>query len=237
MTLRTKKSTPKRSGTYHHGNLRQALIDATLEVIDEVGHRNLSLRDVARRAGVSTAAPYRHFASREALLAQVAEEGYRMMSESIEGAIAACDGDSLDRLREVGVGYVLFANANRARYAVMFSEELVDKSAYPATEAAAARSFAYLLEGIRACQAEGRIVPDDPRRVALAAWSAIHGLSSLISAGQLPIVHGERLSIAELARYVGGVLLSGVATGGRSGVDRLGRGRSAPDVAPSTGEE
>lgn len=200
-------------GSYHHGNLRQALIDAALELIEEVGHRNLSLREVARRAGVSSAAPYRHFPSREALLAQLAQEGFEMMSETIEQALAACEGDSLVRLRETGVGYVLFANGNRARYAVMFSPELVDKRAYPELEASAARCFNYLLEGIRACQVEQKIVAEDPLRVALAAWSMIHGLSSLIASGQLPILHSESQPIAELARFAGHTLLFGISTG------------------------
>jgi AcrR family transcriptional regulator len=127
---RTRNSAPalrKPKGSYHHGNLRRALIDAALGLIEKEGPASLSLREVARRAGVSTAAPYRHFPSREALLAAVAEEGFRLLGDEIRRAIAAHD-DAPRCLGEAGIAYVLFAAAHPSRYNVMLSPELADRT-------------------------------------------------------------------------------------------------------------
>ena len=100
----------KRKGAYHHGNLRRALIDAGLALIDREGATALSLRAVAQRVGVSAAAPYRHFPSREALLAAVAEEGFRLLGKELQHAIDA-ESDPARRLAESGLAYVQYAAA------------------------------------------------------------------------------------------------------------------------------
>ena len=197
---RAKSSGPalrKRKGTYHHGNLRRALIGAALELIEKEGPASLSLREVARRAGVSTAAPYRHFPSREALLAAVAEEGFRLLGEDLERAIAAHRDNPGRRLGECGIAYVRFAAAHPSRYHVMFSPELAERSAHPSLEAAEKDTRRLLLGAVREVQEAGWMGSRDPGELALSAWSSVHGLASLITSGY---VRPER--IEEITRSV-----------------------------------
>jgi AcrR family transcriptional regulator len=202
----------KPESAYHHGNLRKALVDAALELIGKGDPGELSLRAVARRAGVSTAAPYRHFESRDALLAAVAEEGYGGLAASIRAASEAHIDDPMARFREAGVGYVMFAHANPAHYAVMCRPELVDKSAYPELTAAATEAMGLLMDAISACQRAGFIPDGDPREIALAAWSSVHGLASLISSGQIGVLGFDTDDVEDVARRMAKSLLSGVGT-------------------------
>lgn len=201
---RTRGSKPalrERKGSYHHGNLRRALIDAALGLIENEGAAALSLREAARRAGVSTAAPYRHFPSREALLAAVAEEGFRLLGEEIRRAIAAHD-DPARRLGESGIAYVLFAAAHRSLYSVMFGPELADRRAHPSLEAAAADTSRLLLGAVRDYQEAGWMSSRDPTELQLAAWSSMHGLASLITSGHIRVAGSDPVRIEEIARAV-----------------------------------
>src|SRR2546428_10887865 len=115
---------------YHHGNLRQALIDAALELIEERGVPALTLREVARRVGVTHAAPQRHFAGRAALVAAVAEQGFRGLGAHV-AAVRASARTPAQQLRALGVAYVEYALAHPAHLRVMFSPEVADKSRHP----------------------------------------------------------------------------------------------------------
>jgi AcrR family transcriptional regulator len=191
----------KRKPSYHHGNLRRALTDVALELIEKEGAASLSLRAAARRVGVSAAAPYRHFPSREALLAAVAEEGFRLLGEEIAGAIAAHD-DPARRLGEAGIAYVLFAAAHPSRYQVMFGPELADRSPYPSLEAAADETSQLLLGAVRDYQEAGFMSSRDPGELQLSAWSSVHGLASLIVRGHIPGSGSDPARIEEIARAV-----------------------------------
>ncbi len=204
----------KPAGAYHHGDLRRALIDAALEHIEREGPKELSLRAVARRAGVSSAAPYRHFASRDALLAAVAEEGFQTLADGIRKAAAAFPDDPLARLRESGVAYVLFAAAHPAHYSVMWAPGLFEQTAHPSFRAAANDALSLLFEAITDCQRAGLARPDPPAELAMVAWSGVHGLASLISNGQLKALGLASKDVEALARYLSLALLSGVRTNG-----------------------
>ncbi len=191
----------KRKSSYHHGNLRRALIDAGLGLIEQEGAAALSLREAARRAGVSTAAPYRHFRSREALLAAIAEEGFRLLGEELRRAIAAHDGPAR-RLGEAGIAYVLFAAAHPCHYNVMFGPELADRAAHPSLEAAAADTSLLLLGAIRDYQEAEWMSSRDPSELQLGAWSGVHGLASLITSGHVRVAGSDPARIEEIARTV-----------------------------------
>lgn len=165
---------------YHHGNLRRALLDAALRLLKRDGSAAPGLREVARMAGVSQAAPYRHFADKQALLAAVAEEGFRTMTDEMRRAGAPLAGDPLARLQALGIAYVEFASRHPAHFRVMFERELADRSKYPDLVAAAGESYATLTEAIAACQDAGATKPGNPVEHVLAAWSIVHGLASLI---------------------------------------------------------
>jgi len=207
-------SIEKPVGAYHHGDLRRALIEAALEHIERDGPKELSLRSVARRAGVSSAAPYRHFPSRDALLAAVAEEGFRTLAEGIREAAAAHPDDPLARLREAGVAYVLFAAAHPAHYSVMWAPGLFEQADHPSFRVAAADALSLLFDAITDCQHAG-LVRDDPLpQLAMVAWSGVHGLASLISNGQLSALGLGSHDVEALARYLSVALLAGVCTDG-----------------------
>lgn len=201
----------KREGEYHHGDLRRALVDEAIHQLRRGDARALSLRDLARRVGVSTAAPYRHFGSRDALLAAVAEEGFRGLAAEIRAALAELPADDpVRRLGAAGVAYVRYAHRHPSHYRVMFGEELVDRAPFPDLRAAAADSMGQLTEIIAAGLATGRLVGHDARALALAAWSVVHGLASLIGSGQVAVLGFDPKDADALAEGVTAALLSGV---------------------------
>jgi AcrR family transcriptional regulator len=114
----------KKRGRYHHGDLRRALLDAALEVLSAEGAAALTLREVARRAGVTHAAPYRHFTDKQALLATVAEEGFRMLAAEMTRGAAPHASDPRRALEAIGAAYVRFATSQRAHFQVMFGKDI-----------------------------------------------------------------------------------------------------------------
>ncbi len=170
--------------SYHHGNLKQALLEASLALIRKVGPGAFTLRAVARRAGVSHSAPYRHFRNKEELLAAVAAQGFDRLTESMQKATAAATG-AAERFRLSGRGYVEFALRYPQHFAVMFDAPW-SFAPYPETRAAGERAFGTLLGYVEDCQKEGLLPPGDPRPPALLAWSIVHGVAKLAIGGRLP---------------------------------------------------
>lgn len=165
---------------YHHGDLERALIDAGLAIVERDGIESLSLRAVARRAKVSHAAPYHHFASKSDLLAAVAAAGFDQMVDTIgQQSQRARAADPFDRLRAVGRGYVQFAMTRPSVFRLMFRPELTRPAEHPRLMEAEARAFATLMETIIAIQQSGCIRATDPRPPAAFAWSTVHGLAML----------------------------------------------------------
>jgi len=186
-----KRPVKRRRSSYHHGNLSRALVEAALRLVETQGAEALTLRGAARLAGVSQAAPYRHFSDKDALLAAVAEEGFRHMTQAMQRASAQHEGDPLGRFRALGQAYLEFAMKHPAHYRVMFGRAPASRGAYPALEAASGETFGLLVEAIRDGQRSGIVRPGNPEELALATWSASHGLSSLAVDGQLSRRMGE----------------------------------------------
>jgi AcrR family transcriptional regulator len=199
----------RRRKPYHHGDLRRALVDAALRLVRSEGPPALTLRAAARLAGVSQAAPYRHFADKQALLAAVAEEGFREMTAAMRRAMSHED-EPLSKFRALGLSYVGFARGHLAHFRVMFGPELADRSAYPSLAEAATEAFKLLVVAITDCQKAGFTREGDPEEFALTAWSAVHGLSALIVNGQLG-ARGAQLD--ELAEQVTRDLFLGLGPG------------------------
>ncbi|WP_327429299.1 TetR/AcrR family transcriptional regulator [Streptomyces sp. NBC_01236] len=153
---------------YHHGDLRRAILSAALDVITAEGPSALSLRDLARRAGVSHAAPAHHFKDRTGLLTVIAAEGYELLAAALDAA---------DDLRDAGVRYVRFAREHPAHFQVMFSPELLREND---VELATARTLAgeRLRTAVSALPAEGR--GPDTHLAGVAAWSLAHGFATLL---------------------------------------------------------
>ena len=162
--------------TYHHGDLRPALLRSAARLLEKEGPGALSLRAVARRAGVSHAAPYRHFADREALLAALAAEGFRRLGE----ALAPASG------RAMGEAYVRFALDHPQLFRLMFGGHL-GFARHRELAQAAGRPYQALLAAFRAQPAIA-----DPQTAAAAAWSLVHGLAHLLLDGHFPSQAAER---------------------------------------------
>jgi AcrR family transcriptional regulator len=178
----------KKSGTYHHGDLRRVLLDAAVRVVDRDGVGGLSLHALARKAGVSSGAPYHHFDSREQLLAAIALEGYQLLAEAMKRAVAeaeaAGDTTALAHLRGLGRGYVRFALEHPGHFRIMFRPEL-KQQLRDQREPAVDEAFTMLKTAIARCQQEGSIPPGDPNPLVLLAWSAVHGAAVLWIDGPL----------------------------------------------------
>ncbi|WP_461190266.1 TetR/AcrR family transcriptional regulator [Arthrobacter sp. Z4-13] len=187
------------STTYHHKNLPRTIISAALEVIAESGPSALSLRDLARRAGVSHAAPAHHFGDKAGLLTAVAAQGFGLLGDALSETQRQT-GDFL----EVGVAYVGFAVGHPAHFAVMFRPELY-RADDPELITAKARAGESLYRGVApfAASESGPASQD----AALAAWSLVHGFATLWLSGNLPA--GLPADPREAARGVAGVLFSG----------------------------
>jgi len=198
--------------TYHHGDLRRALVDAGREVLAERGVDGLSLREVARRANVSQAAPYHHFADKGELVSAIVQRGFEDFSSAMRAGAEAAGGTALQKLFGMGVAYVRFAAANPQVFRLMFRPELRGAESGPAAiamRAAGAESYQVFLDGVRAAVEEGA-VQGSVEDVALAAWSAVHGLSTLLVDG--PVDLGGRTP-EELAGVVIVSLGVGIASG------------------------
>lgn len=181
---------------YHHGRLRETLLDAAIEAIRESGPTGWSLRDLARRAGVSHAAPAHHFGDKRGLLTALAADGFSRLAGELEEAWVRT-GSFL----EVGVAYVGFALANRPYFEVMYRPELLH-AADPALAEARAASAGHLYGPLEAVAAADPTF--DRNDAAVAAWSLVHGLATLWLSGNLPALAGADPAVA--ARRIAGNL-------------------------------
>jgi AcrR family transcriptional regulator len=164
---------------YHHGNLREALVAAAVDLIARHGPAGFTVAEAARLAGVSPGAPYRHFRDSEALLAEVALRGYERFAEALAAAWAGGRPDPLAAFEAVGRAYLAFARREPAFYAAMFETHL-DSAAHPGLAAAADRAFGVLREATERLVAglpEGRRPP--VLMVALHVWAMAHGIAAL----------------------------------------------------------
>jgi len=176
----------KPAGRYHHGELRRALVETALLVVERDGVGALSLRDLARRLGVSHAAPAHHFVDRAALLAEIAREGFDRLTAAMSAA-AQPARDPRERLDVIGRAYVRFALEHPAFFRVMFGREVSDLADPPAALGEAGeRSFAVLLGAVDAILASHR-APERPPAdaVAFTCWCIVHGAAMLWIDGPL----------------------------------------------------
>jgi AcrR family transcriptional regulator len=208
---------------YHHGDLRSALVRAAIELLEEGGERELSLRAVARRAGVSPAAPYRHYADREALVSAVAAVGYRELAECL--AAAHPSPSTPEQLASVAIAYVQFALERPALFRIMFGEpcDRDNDERLAATGAVSAYVRAIV---------ERSFPQADPDALATAVWALVHGLAFLHLDGKLdsttPSVVAERISTAVYAL----LSVTNAGSGSQSGLGTAGAARST--VASTT---
>ena len=181
---------------YHHGDLRQKIIDEALSWIEQENIVSLSLRGIARRLGVSHNAPYRHFPDKESLLVAIAEIGFIQLHRALEQASKRFK-NARQNLETIGVEYVRYAIENQAYYRVMFSDlQLCEK--YPDLDRVSQQAFAVLLDAIETGQNAQIFIPEDSLQLAHVCWSLTHGVSMLAIDRQTTI--SDLDDIIELAR-------------------------------------
>ena len=176
-------------------DVRGRVLNAAVKLIDRSGLAGLSMREVARAAGVSHQAPYHYFADREAIFAALAEEGFRILTLRLEGIVASSE-PAVDRFVSAGQAYVEFALDHPALFRIMFRPDLVAMDRFPEASACGERAFAMVPTLVQACIDEGLPAVPSVQALVILAWSIPHGLACLILDGPLgktlPDVLAER---------------------------------------------
>lgn len=206
VNMKAKKPRSGKAG-YHHGDLRRALLVAAAASVEAGDASRLTLKAAADAAGVSVAAPYRHFADREALLAAVQTEGFVDLARRTDEARRAAP-DPMSSLERTGLAYVRFAIDRPRLYRLMFGPES-DKASHPALLEAGRAALEVLKHAVRDCRDAGLVGDADVDQVALAGWSICHGLASLHADGLLA---GSRAAknVDATARALVTLLIEGV---------------------------
>ncbi len=191
---------PKKK-TYHHGDLKNALIKAGVEILAKDGVWGLSLRKVALKAGVSHSAPYAHFADKQALIAAISTEGFRQLYERMSVVTEEYKSRSEMQLIEVAWAYVQFAMDDPDRFKVMFSGVLEKEKEYTEFVAESQRNFQLVKMIVEANQASGKLRGGPSDLAALSVWGGVHGFAMLLLEGQIPHTILEQKNLRELVEF------------------------------------
>ena len=196
----------ERPRTYHHGDLRASLVDEAAAMISESGTASVTMRAIGSRLGVSRGAPYRHFPDKTALLVAVAVAGFKRLNRRLGASDTGTSPSSVEQLRRMGEQYVRFALEHPAHYRLMYGKEALARQDQPELRKAAGALLENLVDVIRVHQQRGEIEGGDPRAQAYVAWSAVHGLASLLIEKQID----PNVDVDELIRQTTQTLLRGL---------------------------
>jgi len=187
-----------KSKTYHHGDLKNALIKAGVEILAKEGIGKLSLRKVALKAGVSHTAPYSHFSDKQSLIAAISTEGFQRLSKALDSTIKSHPNNPKKQLIEGAQAYVKFALANKDIFKIMFSSALEKEKEYPAFVEISQKTFHQVVEIVEACQEAGIIKSGEADVLAVIIWGQVHGIIALALEGQISHTILERKSLQEI---------------------------------------
>lgn len=209
-----KKSKPKSQvKSYHHGDLKNALLDSSIALLRNHGPQAFSLRELALSLGVSSAAPYRHFKTKEKLFSALAVQGFEVLTMGFRKAIEAHPFEPMEQLHGIGVSYYRFAGEHPEQLQMMFGNiipqiEIANDAEFGA---AAGKAFKALCEAVKACQDAGLLdVKMDVKKLAIIIWSAIHGFASLHLTGTLQGASGLSYNAENLVRQISIAITSGL---------------------------
>lgn len=205
--IRLRKKPP---GSYHHGDLRRSLIEAGRMLLARNGTGGLSLREVAKVAGVSHTAPYRHFKDKADLLAAIAEAGFHQLRANADSTALGYQDDPLKQYTHCAAQYVRFAVENPETAHLMFGGGVDMRNAPPSLKQASWATFELLIEIIENGKQAGLYKAVDTMDLAVTTWSGIHGLSLLIANGYLARLASSDAQIDDLSQRVAQLLLEGV---------------------------
>ncbi len=171
--------------SYHHGDLKNALIQAGIKILAEEGIEGLSLRKVAREAGVTHSAPYAHFADKQAMIAAISTDGHRKVYERITTVADKFPDDPLRQFIETAWAYVSFGFEEPDHFKITFSASVEREREYPALVEITGKTFDVLRQLIIRCQQAGLIDKGEPDLAAVTVWGFVHGFVQLIQEGMI----------------------------------------------------
>jgi AcrR family transcriptional regulator len=183
---------------YHHGDLKNALIKAGTEILASEGLGGLSLRKVAKQAGVSHAAPYAHFKDKQALIAAISTEGFKQLHSQIESVKKTYQANPGSLLIETAWAYVQFALNEPDRFKLMFSSALEKEKEYPDFVEISQKNFRQLVDIVEICQGANILKSSDSELIALSVWGTVHGFVSLLLEGQISHSVLEKAPLKEI---------------------------------------
>ena len=185
---------------YHHGNLRRTLLDGALALFAERGTLDFTLRELARAAGVTHNAPYRHFESKTDVLVALRDEGFALLADAETAALATAGASPRAKIRALGEAYVGFALAHPQHFRLVLHDP---RGGRPTTGDPARKSYRLLEQAIEEAQRAAEVRNDlSARELALAAWASVHGLATLLAAGHLPAEAARVRAYSEIVAKV-----------------------------------
>ena len=189
------------SKKYHHGDLKNALINAGIEILAKEGVDGLSLRKVAKRAGVSHSAPYSHFPNKQSLIAAISTEGFNQLYTELDAAVSSHSRYPKQQLTEGTRAYVQFAMKHGDTFKIMFSGVLEKEKDYPAFVEISGKTFQLVVNIVRACQDAKVLEAGPPELLAVSVWGQVHGIVSLALEGQISRAVLDTHSVEEIVSF------------------------------------
>ena len=213
-TRKAAADSPAVKSSYHHGDLRTALIEAALETIDELGPGRLTIRAVASRAGVSHAAPYRHFRDKNELVTAVVERGFELLQQTMRDRQEAAGDDPLEQFASAGRAYIEFGLKYPGYYRVMFSGDLLSPDGNESLQHTSSAAVQQMEEALAAGQEMGIVPAADPLMQAVWIVSAVHGYISLANDHRISHLVGDRYSGQEVQDFIMSAIYQGLGRPG-----------------------
>lgn len=191
-----------KSKTYHHGNLKEALIAAGLEILSEHGLEGLSLRNVAKKIGVSHTAPYNHFPDKQALLAAISTAGHEQLHQILLDIFEKSKDTSPNIILEIAWAYLQFALEYPDKFKLMFSGALEEEGDHPEYIEISRKSIALFEEIIVYCQNKGQLPAGEVDIIAIRIWSLVHGFTYLMLENQFPQEYLQDQNLRKLLKSI-----------------------------------
>lgn len=171
--------------TYHHGDLKRVLLEVAIFLLQKEGYQSLSLRKIARLAGVSQSAPYRHYDDLEALYADIASEGFKLLTAKLKKVKSRYAKYPLLQFRESGIAYVEFAIKNPDLFQIMYGNQILSHSKYEYLIQSEEEAFQILKNILLECREQGLIKTNEIEQASMSAWTMVHGLAVLLAGKQV----------------------------------------------------